>query len=763
MDEDPKLLAPVTTVADAAQEGEAFLPESVEVGQWYWVNPTDKENRWFGCVVRIGTNYVKVEGPRGGSCRIHFDEFYDTCKYEPNPDAIINGKIAGLQRDVSALLDRVKEVTAQLAIGPSPLLGASETQALAVRGQDQPDMKAYGTALAKAKKETLPNLFEQIKNANESMAAWMTAKVVPLKAQAEGLDAIIGKINARIFSVELYAGLTEKVECIKEGEPAGLTERIRLFQRRSYMDEECLARYESGGMEFNDLRDFDKWLVHPDNLSRLLPFPRCVVAFRVRRNAKFRELVNFVDLQWIMDEEAADKFTYLYIRNGEQVFRMHTAIEFDAKLFPDLDRGQLTGKLWAREFAGTIKDLITDNEHTGILEARARSKKEWEEKNAAYQAALKSPEAKARAKAKGLDKPDASCVDVPWVHDWWHENYESYSPYDKGNVYFDDITSKIERKIQEHNRIALILQGLLDRSPVMHPHPPWQIWTAEGFEQALELIYDDSRVLVAGDKPDFEAYRSRLNASLKVGSVTIGQDAVWVGVETEKESDRRDSDYRHRNEHYRPKCFRPDGNPGPGTLAKLAEYSKSSGKCSYSWNRQRQTQDRWGEPIRTGFSCNRKHVLNVDAYRPGDFRQFFDDPRTRTEYLQWAPLLLEAEEYHAGNRKVLEPVPPEPKKESSWDGQRRYQHQKLRKFLFGKAVRLLREIKTKGGKTYEEGSLWRVRPTTEGGKFSLDGILSDGTPERTERNETVRYLRGICDYEFQVDPSIPDPPEENGG
>lgn len=47
-----------------------------------------------------------------------------------------------------------------------------------------------------------------------------------------------------------------------------------------------------------------------------------------------------------------------------------------------------------------------------------------------------------------------------------------------------------------------------------------------------------------------------------------------------------------------------------------------------------------------------KKLLNVSAYTPGDFKQFFADPRTRAEYLKWAPLLLAAEEFHAGNRTI---------------------------------------------------------------------------------------------------------------
>jgi hypothetical protein len=29
------------------------------------------------------------------------------------------------------------------------------------------------------------------------------------------------------------------------------------------MDEECLAQYEAGGMDFESLSEFDKWLARP--------------------------------------------------------------------------------------------------------------------------------------------------------------------------------------------------------------------------------------------------------------------------------------------------------------------------------------------------------------------------------------------------------------------------------------------------------------------------------------------------------------------
>ena len=55
--------------------------------------------------------------------------------------------------------------------------------------------------------------------------------------------------------------------------------------------------------------------------------------------------------------------------------------------------------------------------------------------------------------------------------------------------------------------------------------------------------------------------------------------------------------------------------------------------------------------IQTKIVVNVDTLFNVSAYKPGDFKQFYSDPRTRAEYLQWAPLLLTAENWHAKQRK----------------------------------------------------------------------------------------------------------------
>jgi hypothetical protein len=616
-----------------------------EVGQWYQVKNDEKKGGvWLGCIIHVGSNFVKIRGVSDeyGSHyqqRFLFTEMDEWCIPEPNAEVIIQINVEKYQREVQRLMEDVKLLTSQLSLDPRKQLedGSGETQALSIRGNSQP-IEEYKTSLIKAQKETLPDIFKKIGKANEKMAEWMKAPLIPLKASAEGLETVIKLIENRIFNVELYAGLVEEVEQIKEGTPASIETPIHIFQRRAYMDEECLAQYKAGGMEFEDIGDFDKWIIKKENLDRLLPHPRCILAFRVRRYTKEREAFNISQFIKMWYKENLDKTTFLYIRNGEQVFRLTTGIEFGKQLFPDVERSNLDGKIYAKMFAGNVQHIIGENEYIGLKES--------------YQKARQV----AAEKAKELKKKK-----VP-ESDWWrHMNHHGFSwkpresdfhgdyiEWSPDNVYYDEISEYVQAQIDKHNRLVLVLQGLLDRSPVFHPHPPYQLWTLEGFSQAFQLIYDTTRGLVAGDAPDFEAYRAKLNESLQAGSLTVGQQQAWLESEAEKENARRSSDYRWNSYDNHLTTFQPYGNPGPGYIAQVERISKKRGLI-YKWTRDRVNYNRYGNnsEINCWFTVEKEKVLNVSAYTPGDFKIFFEDPRTRADYIQWAPLLLGAEDYYA--------------------------------------------------------------------------------------------------------------------
>ncbi len=667
--------------------------DTPKAGEWYWVSYNEEEEgkaakrKWLGCVVHVGSNYAKIEGvvERGAGAaaswqgesyktnqRIHFDVFHERCTREENPDAFLTARVQHHQGEVRRLMGEVQELTALLGVGKrEALTDGTEAHALVVQTSSQP-IEDYKKALVKAKEKTLPKLFKEIKKENEAIALWMTATTIPLKAEADALEGTLDRINGRIFTVELYAGLTENVKQITEGEPAPLATPIHLMQRRCYMDEECLAEYEAGGMDFESLEKFDEWLARPSNFSRILPFPRCVVAFRVRRHTKDRgvpvNLSGFFDLKMKMD---ADKWTFLYLRNGDRLYRLNTSLEFDAKLFPDLDRQQLTGRLWAKMWSSEkVERLVTDGEYQemkceraealerlkslpelpspGTWETSKMERKYGEEYEKHYQAW--------QAKYDAAGKRSSERHRLQYTH----SDLDSFHPYEPADIHYDDISKYLADQMAQHNRIVLILQGLLDRSPVFHPHPPWQIFTQAGFEHGLKLVLDDDRALVAGEKPDFEAYRNTLNGFLKKGSVTVGQQKRWLRAEAKKEIARRDANWRYRGErHYRDhlKEFQPYGDLGPGDIARIANYSAKTGKATYRWERERVGKRTWrnrdkGDFIGRAFTVDTLKVLNVDAYEPGDFKIFFADPRTRSEYLKWAPLLLQAEDYKAGKVHV---------------------------------------------------------------------------------------------------------------
>jgi len=104
------------------------------------------------------------------------------------------------------------------------------------------------------------------------------------------------------------------------------------------MDEETLFDYDKGGMDFQKLEQFDEWVVRPNNLERILPEKKGIVAFRVRRKKKdYGEFRTLQDVLIAMNKNAFNMETYLLIRNGENVYRIASDISFAPRLVPFKD------------------------------------------------------------------------------------------------------------------------------------------------------------------------------------------------------------------------------------------------------------------------------------------------------------------------------------------------------------------------------------------------------------------------------------------
>lgn len=658
--------------------------DHLEVGNWFWVagdepsdygrksnpspvDPPAKKYAWFGCITHVGSNYVKVREPKsdGGyhECRVHFDDVDEELRYEPEPEMVIDRTLIHYQCAVNNLMNEVKAVTASLGVSKTAItdqVGSGNGTDLAVLSETA-DPNIHKQALIKAKDETLPELFENIKHANVGVAKWMTAETLPMMIEAEGLQGAIGQIEKRIFNISLYAGLTEDVVQIREGATGSYEDRVHLMQRKMYMDEECLVDYKAGGMDIRDIKEFDEWLSKPENMERCLPFNKCAVIFEVRRNRKERSADSNAQAYINIQLAEADKLTFLYIRNGGALYRLSTDIKFEDKMFPDVGAFDLTKPMMASTWGRGGKNFLMPKDEFDEITKENKKKerlcKKWEKDNP-YPVWKKE---KVKQPAPDTGKWDLS------KHGWNYANphrgggfggrssingfrgdMHNYKPFDSTNVYYDDVMKDMAEEMEKFNRIALILQGVLDRSPVLHPHPKAETWKPEGFELIFKLVYDASMVLTHGEAPSFEEYWERVNLLADKDSVFIGQQDYWEEKEAVKENNRRDNDYRDRSE-YRVERYAPYGNPGPGFVAKPAKWHHRVNKATFSWFRERQRHQRWGErgDIQTHIVIKLEHLFNVSGYKKGDYKQFFQDPRTRCDYIKWAPFLLGAEDYFA--------------------------------------------------------------------------------------------------------------------
>ena len=629
--------APITEVEHGRDEG-----HTLTLGDWVWVS--NRQGRktpkvWFGCITHVGSNYVEVTEPRRDNSkeviRVHLDEVLDVLRYEPNHRAVIAEKIAFFQGRVSKSLAAAREISQRLGVSTvftgQADTGSSAGTGLAVMSQTS-DVVKYEQDLIKAKNVELPEIFEQIKQDNHSLCQWMSAESLGLMAEFDQSKSAIAGIEDRIFNISLYAGLIESVSQCCDGQPASINDRLHIMQRRLYMDEESLLDYQHGGMEFSDIQSFDAWISRPKNRDRILPFPRCIVAMRIRRHGKERQNLNtIVDFLLDIEKGLSDKFTYLYIRNGEQVYRLSTEIDFDEKIFPDrADFDPSEPMMFRPRASRSDRAFMPVREYDALLarqEELERLAEQWEK-----------------------DNPDENHWFNPHARESDGFHPDSWTRLDSSSVYFDDGMQRISDVVKKYNRVSLIVQGLLDRSSCLHPHPPIRMWNPEEFSQYIRLVYDAENVLHHGEPPDFEAYRRRCNESLGKGSVVVGQRKVWLMREAERENNRNRNNWRLSNRMPDYKEYEPYGNPGPDYVAVIQEWQPRARRAIFRWQRESQANRNFGVLIDDTITVCADDLFNVSAYQPGDYLQFFQDPRTREQYLAWAPLLMAAEDFKAGVR-----------------------------------------------------------------------------------------------------------------
>jgi len=572
-----------------------------KIGDWYWVKcseneegeETKKEVEYLFCVRHLASNHVVFARctPEGGQswAQIRYRDLLAFTRLEPNWKQFKEARIEEKKLELKEAIKALSDICAGAGLIAQENEGASMLPAK-IRVSPEQSKKT----LTRIKAKTIPEHHKTVERITQEITTLYRDLVLPMRVQSERLEKTVESVDERLFALELYAGLFQKVKQISKGNPAPKETPVTVRQMMRYMDEECLIDYDGGGMDYNKVDDFDEWVVKPENLSRIAPEPRCIVALQIRRYDKdYGTPVSLFHAIANARENQENKRTYLLLRNGENVHRLWADIDFRPQLLPDRE-----------EFTRPFEEV-----HTGWYNFEK--------------------------KERNPDKIEEITPD--------HLDYDKH-------------VAERKKLIFRYNRIMFLIQGLLDRSDVFNPHPPINLGDQEHVKAYLRLVFD-SEALPAHNPPKWEEYRNRCNASIKPGST------IWTRWYDED----KDYDYNYRSNY---RSLKP-GRARPDILTVDKVKRDRSQVCvSWPWG------TRWGYEFRTRYWSGYgrwgewevkkrrrawipiQHVFHLEAYKPGDFKQFLCDAYQKGRYLEWAPQLLNAEKWHHERQKSNSPSYP---------------------------------------------------------------------------------------------------------
>ena len=168
----------------------------------------------------------------------------------------------------------------------------------------------------------------------EIMEWVMKRKMMQLREKATLMARSLKYTRQVLRLMELFLGVYEQIETLREGKPAPDTVPINIRQMVLYMDEEVgTIEFFGGqrGIDFRSVDEFDKWLLQDQkHVDLVIPEAKGIVALKPsRQNRKYHENPFFNS-----DIDKNNSKLYILIRNGQQLYRIYTSMFIGDRLFP---------------------------------------------------------------------------------------------------------------------------------------------------------------------------------------------------------------------------------------------------------------------------------------------------------------------------------------------------------------------------------------------------------------------------------------------
>lgn len=400
------------------------------------------------------------------------------------------------------------------------------------------------------------------------------------------LQAMVKRLEEGIWTVNLYLGRDEQIVQLRDGAPAGEGTPVVARQMVLSMAEETAIAADEGGIDARNVDEFDAWLLADvTHLTQVLPEAKGVVVLQPRARSDRRDYRD----PWMQDQmDEANARSYWLIRNGERLYRMATNFEVGERMVP------------------------TRDEFTAFFE-----RDEWVD--------------------------DFAVGDPGWKPGMTRQHRER-RPLAPGSQAWLDAEEKADAKQRHYMRVALILQGLADRTTVFHPIPAGlSFLDPRSYDAGHVQIITDSEQSIGTGRPAFYDWQRALCAQLRPGMRIVGAFGRY-----------QDSGFGAHNEKGRNYRLHPDTaeRPASGVVYRLEAADGSYLKFLYDRADKRYGYEhgdwgQWGEwPYKQRASCrvsrDDRWIIPIDLVDPADLRWYLDARQDRHAYADLFPLLKSA-------------------------------------------------------------------------------------------------------------------------
>jgi hypothetical protein len=201
------------------------------------------------------------------------------------------------------------------------------------------------------RKQLIERKRQEIEGIGKRMKELMERKMAEVAEIIDPLRAMIKQLEEGIWTVNLYLGRDERIVTLRKGDAAPADTPIHIRQLVLSMDEETAVHSEDGGLDFEDVEVFDRWLLESEeHIDQLIPDTKGIVAIRPRAE----DSRDYGSLSANIAAQEADKHTYFLIRNGGALYRIWTDYSVGDNMVPTAD--EFTNLFRKRKWRGFGED-----------------------------------------------------------------------------------------------------------------------------------------------------------------------------------------------------------------------------------------------------------------------------------------------------------------------------------------------------------------------------------------------------------------------